>query len=409
MEKEMADTQAEQTEQPESISETDLITIRRAKLAELRKQGQAFPNNFRRDCFAADILAEYEEQSAEALEAAAHPVSIAGRIMLRRIMGKASFVHIQDMSGRIQLYVRRDNLPDGMYSEFKKWDMGDIVGAVGTVFKTKTGELSIKINSIQLLTKSIRPLPDKFHGLADTEACYRQRYLDLLVNEKTQNTFTLRAAIIQNIREFLMQRRFTEVETPMMHPIPGGAIARPFVTHHNTLDMDLYLRIAPELYLKRLVVGGLERVFEINRNFRNEGMSTQHNPEFTMLEFYQAYADYRDLMNLTEEMLRYIAKKVLGSTQLNYQGEDYDFAKPFTRMTVLEAILHYNPTLRADDLNDLAKARKIAEDLDISLQDSYGLGKVQIEIFEKNSRAPLDATHVYYGLSHRSISFSTTQ
>jgi len=374
-----------ESEQTPEVSDAEVIAVRKTKLSVLREEGQAFPNHFRRDSFAADILAEYQELENDALETAAHQVSIAGRIMLRRVMGKASFAHIQDMSGRIQLYVRRDNLPEGVYQAFKTWDIGDIVGAKGVLFKTKTGELSIKVHTIELLTKSLRPLPDKFHGLADTELRYRHRYLDLLVNEKTHKTFAMRVQLIQAIRTFLIERRYMEVETPMMHPIPGGAIARPFVTHHNTLDMDLYLRIAPELYLKRLVVGGLERVFEINRNFRNEGMSTQHNPEFTMLEFYQAYADYRDLIRLTEDMLRYLAETVLGTTKIHYQGDSYDFSKPFTQMTVLEAIVHYNPEIQLSDLSDVAKARKIAEKFNIPLQDSYGLGKIQIEIFEKTA------------------------
>ncbi len=361
-----------------------LIAERRAKLAALRKQGNPFPNDFRRNVMAGELHAEYDGSSNEALEAQPVRVAVAGRMMAKRVMGKNSFVQLQDMSGRIQLFVQRDELPEGFYNEqFKKWDIGDIIGAEGTLFKTKTGELTVKVDSIRLLTKSLRPLPDKYHGLTDTEARYRQRYLDLIMNEVTRQTFRTRARIIDYIRRFLTGRGFMEVETPMMQVIPGGATARPFVTHHNALDMQLFLRIAPELYLKRLVVGGFEKVFEINRNFRNEGLSTRHNPEFTMLEFYEAYADYHDLMNLTEEMLRGIAEEVIGSTTIPYQGDEYDFGKPFARMTVRESILHFNPDIAPGQLDDLDSARAVAERLDIPLKDSWGLGKVQIEIFEK--------------------------
>jgi lysyl-tRNA synthetase class 2 len=299
-------------------------------------------------------------------------------------MGKASFCHLQDMSGKIQLYVTRDSLPEGYYNEvFKKWDIGDILGAEGILFRTQTGELSVKVDAIRLLTKALRPLPEKFHGLADQEIRYRQRYLDLIMNETTRETFRMRSKIVNYIREFLSARDFLEVETPMMQAIPGGATARPFETYHNALDMGLYLRIAPELYLKRLVVGGFEKVFEINRNFRNEGLSTRHNPEFTMLEFYQAYAEYTDLMDLTETMLRGLAEELTGGTQIRYQDECYDFASPFRRMTVLESILHCNPQLRASDLESEESARRVARDLGIAILDGYGLGKIQIEIFEK--------------------------
>jgi len=299
-------------------------------------------------------------------------------------MGKASFAHLQDMSGQIQLYVTRDTLPEGFYNEqFKKWDIGDIIGAEGVLFKTRTGELSIKVDDIRLLTKALRPLPEKFHGLQDQEARYRQRYLDLIMNDVSRGVFKTRTAVIDFIRRFLVERDFLEVETPMMQAIPGGAAARPFLTHHNALDMQLFLRIAPELYLKRLVVGGFEKVFEINRNFRNEGLSTRHNPEFTMLEFYNAYADYQDMMNLTEEMLRELTTAVLGKTTVTYQGDEYDFGKPFKRMTVKESILALNPDIKATDIESLESARAIAGKLDIHLEASYGLGKVQIEIFEK--------------------------
>ncbi len=380
----MAEKNEQQIQQQAEVDENKLIAQRRAKLAALREEGLAFPNDFRRNVVAGELHAEYGEKDNEELEANPVRVKVAGRMMLRRIMGKASFAQIQDMSGRIQLYVVRDALPEGVYNQqFKKWDLGDIIGAEGTLFKTKTGELSVKVDNIRLLTKSLRPLPEKFQGLTDQETRYRQRYLDLIMNEVTRETFRIRTRIINHIRNFLSARDFMEVETPMMQVIPGGATARPFTTFHHALDMELYLRIAPELYLKRLVVGGFERVFEINRNFRNEGLSTRHNPEFTMLEFYQAYADYRDLMDLTEEMLRDVAQTVLGTTTIEYQGERYDFAKPFARMTVKESILHFNPEITPEELEDADKARAIAKRLDIPLKESYGLGKVQIEIFEK--------------------------
>ncbi len=363
--------------------EHKLIAQRRRKLDQLREQGIAFPNNFRRDALAAELHAQYDGLSETELDANPVRVKVAGRMMGKRVMGKASFAHIQDMSGRLQLFVQRDSLPEGRYQDFKSWDIGDIICAEGVLFKTRTGELSVKVDDLRILAKSLRPLPEKFHGLTDQEIRYRQRYLDLIMNEDSRNTFITRSRIIQFIREFLNTRGFLEVETPMMQVIPGGATARPFVTHHNALDMQLYLRIAPELYLKRLVVGGFEKVYEINRNFRNEGLSTRHNPEFTMLEFYEAYADYRDLMDMTEELLRTMAEHVLGKTVLEYQGESYDFGKPFTRMTVRESILHFNPDIDAAQLDDLASARKLAQVLEIPIKDSYGLGKVQIEIFEK--------------------------
>ncbi len=279
------------------MSEHDLLAERRKKLTELREQGQAFPNTFRRDSLSADLHAEYEDKTKEELQEMHVQVSIAGRLMTKRVMGKASFAHLQDMTGRIQIYVKRDELPEGVYAEFKKWDAGDIVGASGTLMKTNKGELSVQLTEIHLLTKSLRPLPEKFHGLTDQETRYRQRYVDLIMNEHTRNVFQTRSAVISFIRNYLIEQGYLEVETPMMHVIPGGATARPFITHHNSLDMQLFLRIAPELYLKRLVVGGMEKVFEINRSFRNEGLSPRHNPEFTMLEFYQAYSDYHDLID----------------------------------------------------------------------------------------------------------------
>ncbi|GAB6141925.1 lysine--tRNA ligase [Methylosoma difficile] len=370
--------------------EQEQIRQRRSKLNELREHSIAFPTDFRRDVIAGEVLAEYAGKTKEDLEAEPLRVKIAGRMMTRRVMGKASFCHIQDMSGKIQLYVSRDSLPEGVYNEqFKKWDIGDILGAEGVLFKTQTDELSIKVDSIRLLTKALRPLPEKFHGIADQEIKYRQRYLDLIMSEESRNTFFIRSKIVAYIRQFLTDRQFLEVETPMMQVIPGGATARPFTTHHNALDMDMYLRIAPELYLKRLVVGGFERVFEINRNFRNEGLSTRHNPEFTMLEFYQAYAEYHELMDLTEAMLRGIAEEVVGQTVINYQGEEYDFGKPFVRMTVVESILHFNPDLTAGDLATREAAVKVAENLRIPVKEGYGLGKVQIEIFEKTVESRL--------------------
>jgi lysyl-tRNA synthetase class 2 len=370
--------------------ELELIKLRRAKLSALRENGIAFPTDFRRNVVAGELLAEYGEKTKEELEENPLRVKVAGRIMTRRIMGKASFCHIQDMSGKIQLYVTRDALPGDFYNEqFKKWDIGDIVGAEGVLFKTNAGELSVKVDDIRLLTKSLRPLPEKFHGIADQEIKYRQRYLDLIMSESSRKTFLLRSRVVAYIREFLIARQFLEVETPMMQAIPGGATARPFTTHHNALDMQLFLRIAPELYLKRLVVGGFERVFEINRNFRNEGLSTRHNPEFTMLEFYQAYAEYGDLMDLTEEMLRGLAEEVVGETMITYQGEQYDFGKPFERMTVFESILRFNPDLTASDIDNREGAIAVCKKLNLPVKDGYGLGKLQIEIFEKTVESRL--------------------
>ena len=376
-------------EKPEPQDENTIIALRRAKLGALRELGLPFPNDFRRNVIAGELHAEYGEKDNAVLEATPVRVRVAGRMMSLRVMGKASFAHLQDMSGRIQMYVQREAIGEALYAEFKQWDVGDIVGAEGALFKTKTGELSVKVDTIRLLTKSLRPLPDKWHGLTDTETRYRQRYVDLIMSEVTRKTFRIRSEVVTFIRQFLTARGFLEVETPMMQAIPGGAIARPFVTHHHSLDMQMFLRIAPELYLKRLVVGGLDKVFEINRNFRNEGLSTRHNPEFTMLEFYEAYADYRDFMNLTEEMLRALTQQVLGSTTVAYQGDHYDFAKPFTRLSVKESILHFNPDLKSADIESLENARRVAGHLKIPLKPSYGLGKAQIEIFEKTVESRL--------------------
>ena len=369
--------------------ENKLIAQRREKLKSLRKVasengGTAFPNDFRRDSLAADLLAEYQGKTREELEELKISVAVAGRMMAKRIMGKASFAQLQDMSDRIQIFVQRDSLPEGVYNDgFKKWDVGDIVGATGVLFKTKTDELSVKVNSIQLLTKSLRPLPDKFHGLSDTEIRYRQRYIDLIMNADVKKNFYLRSQVIKFIRDYFDTRGYIEAETPMMQIIPGGATARPFETFHNALDQPMFLRIAPELYLKRLVVGGFERVYEINRNFRNEGVSTRHNPEFTMLEFYQAYADYNDLMDITEDLLRQLASNLLGTTDVVSEGNTYDFGNPFARMSVFDSVLHFNPDITAEALADLDSARAIAKNLGVTLKDSYGLGKIQIEIFEK--------------------------
>lgn len=375
---------------PEMIVDTnELITQRRAKLADLRKLGKAYPNGFVRDALAANLLTKYNEKTEADFEENPIEVKVAGRIMTRRLMGKASFVHLQDMSGKIQLYIRQDEISAENYEAFLHWDIGDIIGVHGKLFKTKTGELSIRVKHIELLTKSLRPLPDKYHGLTDQESRYRQRYLDLLMNEETRHIFITRTKIIDAIRQFLKTRDFLEVETPMMQILAGGAAARPFKTHHNALDLPLYLRIAPELYLKRLVVGGFERVFEINRNFRNEGLSTRHNPEFTMLEFYQAYADYHDLMNLSEELLRYLAKQILQTTTLTYQEYTFDLSQPFKRMTLVESILHFNQTIKLTDIDTLAAATKTARQLDIPIKENYGLGKIQVEIFEKTVESKL--------------------
>lgn len=361
-----------------------LVAQRREKLNARRLQGQAFPNDFRPSDLAQDLLSEHENRAREFFESTEIPVSIAGRMLGKRVMGKASFAHIQDGSGKIQVFLQQGALGDDAYDEFKHLDVGDIVGVKGKLFQTNKGELTIKVSSFRLLTKSLQPLPEKFHGLTDTEQRYRQRYVDLIINSEVRDTFKMRAAIVQYIREFFNARNYMEVETPMMQVIPGGATARPFVTHHNALDMDLFLRIAPELYLKRLVVGGFDRVFEINRNFRNEGLSTRHNPEFTMLEFYQAYADYNDFMNLTEELLRDIAENVIGNTSIqSADGETtYDFSKAFARMTMAESIAQYNPDIYADDLNDINALRSIAERKGAKVQDNWGIGKLQTEVFE---------------------------
>ncbi len=365
--------------------ENQIIAERRAKLKALREQGVAFPNDFEREHLAEKLGAQYEDMPKEELDPLNVPVSVAGRIMLKRLMGKASFATIQDVSGRIQIYVTNDHTGATAHEAFKHYDLGDIIGVRGTLFKTNKGELSVRASELRLLTKAIRPLPDKFHGLADQELKYRQRYVDLIMNEGTRLAFVVRSRILQAFREFLVARDFLEVETPMMHPIPGGASARPFITHHNALDMPLFLRIAPELYLKRLVVGGFERVFEINRNFRNEGISPRHNPEFTMLEFYVAYKDYRYLMDLTEEMMRWIAEKVLGTTRITYQGRGIDFAQPFRRLTMVEATLHHNPQFTHAQLSDRAFLIDYFEQHAIEYRKDDGLGGLQTTLFEETT------------------------
>jgi len=364
-------------------TEDELIAQRRSHLQALREAGNAYPNDFRRNALAADMHSQYDHADKDELTAKQIRVKLAGRMMSRRIMGKASFADLQDMSGRIQLFVRKDDVTEQGYNEFKELDLGDIIGAEGYLFITKTGELSLHVESLRLLTKSLRPLPEKFHGLTDHETRYRQRYLDLITNEDTRRVFSIRTRAINFIRNYLVNCGFIEVETPMMHTVPGGATARPFKTHHNALDMELYLRIAPELYLKRLLVGGIEKVFEINRSFRNEGLSPRHNPEFSMLEFYLAYADYQDVMDLSEDMLRKLVQDLTGTTTVSYQGDTYDLGKPFRRMTVVESIMHYNESVSLTDLATLDAARTLADKLGVQIEQKFGLGKVQIEIFEK--------------------------
>ncbi len=372
----------------EQQDEHRLIAERRRKLDEWRAGGNAFPNDFQREDMAGDLQSQHANADAEQLQASATEVRVAGRLMVKRVMGKASFATLRDMSGDIQLFLRRDDLPDGVYEAFKGFDVGDIVGAVGTLMRTRTGELSVHCSALELLTKSLRPLPEKYHGLEDTEVRYRQRYLDLMTNPDTQRIFHRRSQIVRYIRNVFHERGFLEVETPMMHPIPGGAAARPFVTHHNALALDLYLRVAPELYLKRLVVGGFDRVYEINRNFRNEGVSTRHNPEFTMLEFYEAYADYRHAMDLTETLLRGLAREVTGSEQITWQGESIDLAPAFRRVSVRDAVIEANPTL-ADATHDKAALTAHAQGLGIGVQSHWGTGKILLEIFEKTVEGEL--------------------
>ncbi|WP_110667096.1 lysine--tRNA ligase [Salinicola halophilus] len=373
--------------------ENRLIAERRGKLAARREQaagegGSAFPNDFRRDSLAAELQTALGEQEKEALETLDRQAAVAGRIMRKR----GPFIVIQDVSGQIQLYVDKKGLPAELLEEIQSWDIGDIVGACGPVHKSGKGDLYVLMREATLLTKSLRPLPDKFHGLTDLEARYRQRYVDLIMNPQSRRVFEVRSGVIAAIRAFMVERGFMEVETPMLQPIPGGATARPFTTHHNALDIDMYLRIAPELYLKRLVVGGFERVFEINRNFRNEGLSTRHNPEFTMLEFYWAYADYRDLLDLTEAMVRDVATRVLGSTTLTYQGTEYDLGESFRRLTMRQSILEYGAEqgIGETEVDSVDGAKAVCERLGIAVKPSWGLGKLQTEIFEAVAEPHLD-------------------
>jgi lysyl-tRNA synthetase class 2 len=373
-----------------------LIAERRAKLARLRERGVPFPNDFRRDALAADLQLAYGDKQAEVLEAAAIRVSVAGRLRAKRVMGKASFAKIEDSSGGIQLFLQRETLQES-YDDFKSWDVGDVIGAHGSLFRTRTGELSVKVDQLKLLTKSLRPLPDKWHGIADTEMRYRRRYVDLIMNEDSRRVFQMRSSIVRYLRAFLDARGFLEVETPMLHPIPGGAAARPFKTHHNALDVDMYLRIAPELYLKRLTVGGFERVYEINRNFRNEGVSTQHNPEFTMLELYQAYADYADLMQMIETLFQGLADTLLGTRTLIYQGTEFDLSKPFARMSIEDIILANNPALDPMSLRDVSYLHRVCDHMKIPYKPGDGAGKLQIEIFEKTGEHTLVQPTFAYG------------
>lgn len=360
------------------------LQVRREKLAVLRENGVAFKNDFRRNTTSDKLHAAYDNKENQELEVLGIEVNIAGRMMTRRIMGKASFVTLQDVGGRIQLYVVRNLLGAEIYNEqFKKWDLGDIIGARGILFKTKTGELSVHCMTLFLLTKALRPLPDKFHGLTDQETRYRQRYLDLVANERSRNTFKARSLIVALIRKFMVERGFMEVETPMMQIIPGGASARPFITRHNTLDIDMYLRVAPELYLKRLIIGGFEMVFEINRNFRNEGISSYHNPEFTMMELYMAYADYNDLIELTESLLCKLAKKIHGTSLVQYGDVVLNFSKPFVKLSMFEAIKKYRPSTNLSDLSDFRKTIAIAKSIGIKIETNWGLGYIITKIFEE--------------------------
>jgi lysyl-tRNA synthetase class 2 len=387
------------TDETPVIDENHVILERREKLKAIREtakanQRAAFPNDFKPQHQAANLHAQYGAFEKEALEPLAVQVVVAGRMMLKRVMGKASFATIQDGSGqtaggRIQLYIARDEIGEALYESFKHWDLGDILGATGKVFKTKTGELSIHVSEIKLLTKSLRPLPEKFHGLADQEVKYRQRYVDLMTSEETRATFIARSKVVSEIRNFMIQHEFLEVETPMLHPIPGGASAKPFITHHNALDMQMFMRIAPELYLKRLVVGGFERVFEINRNFRNEGLSVRHNPEFTMMEFYAAYTDYQWLMDFTEQCIRAAAIAARGTAVLSYDGKEVDLSKPFERLTIVDAIQKYAPEYSLAQLNDAQFLRADLYKRGIKVFEHAGLGSLQLSLFEETAESQL--------------------
>jgi lysyl-tRNA synthetase class 2 len=374
-----------------SSEENRLIAERREKLHALKAESNAYPNDFHPNTNAAELQRRFADDDTETLAQVDETFALAGRMLAKRVMGKIAFVKVQDGTGSMQFVVQRDNLPEGIYQQFKQWDIGDIIGGSGPIFRTQKGELSVKPSELRLLTKSLRPLPEKFHGLTDTETRYRQRYVDLIMNEETRKVFHTRSKIIRFIRDFMEApgREFLEVETPMMHPIPGGATARPFVTHHNALDLQMYLRVAPELYLKRLTVGGLDRVYEINRNFRNEGVSTRHNPEFTMLEFYWAYATYEDLIDLTEKMLQGLALEVTGGTTVEFEGRNLEFKAPFDRMSVEESVRKYNPDLANADLWDAATLKKACAEREIHIDDSWGEGKVLIELFDATVESKL--------------------
>jgi lysyl-tRNA synthetase class 2 len=383
-------TPAPSTEAP--LDENRLIAERRAKLAALREKGIAFPNDFRRIDHAGDLQSEYanpDTWTAEAFAQQPRRVAIAGRVLFKRDMGKSGFAQVQDETGRIQLWLKLDVLGEAAYAAFKDLDLGDIVAVEGEVTRTRTGELSVRAETLRLLTKALRPLPDKFHGMADVEQRYRQRYVDLIVNPEARDVFVKRSRIIGAMRRWLDARRFLEVETPMMHYIAGGAAAKPFSTHHNALGLDLFLRVAPELYLKRLVVGGFERVYEINRNFRNEGVSTRHNPEFTMLELYEAYATYDEVMDICEGMMRDVALEVLGTTAVEWEGQAIDLGPRFRRWKLEEAVRERNPEISAADCRDRAALARHCERLGIPVKADYGWGKLLLEIFEKTVEGDL--------------------
>ncbi|QPT40075.1 Lysine--tRNA ligase [Oligella ureolytica] len=391
----MSEKENSVVEQTDSaIDENHLIAERRSKLAQIREKRQAYPNNFVPEDFAADLHNKYGELDKESLDPQENPAKIAGRMMLKRVMGKASFATLQDSTGRIQVYLDKKNIGEEIYEEFKHMDIGDILAVEGRIFKTNRGELSIHANSLRLIAKSLRPLPDKFHGLSDQEMRYRQRYVDLIMNEQTRKTFQTRSKAMSALRDIMTENNFMEVETPMLHPIPGGAAAKPFITHHNALDMDMYLRIAPELYLKRLIVGGFDRVYEVNRNFRNEGVSPRHNPEFTMMEFYAAYRDYIWLMTFTEEIIREIAQRTLGTQTLDYQGQELDLSKPFERLTIVEAIVKYAPEYSEEQLHDEAFVRDqlrrlLGAEADSPVLARAGLGALQLALFEETAESKL--------------------
>lgn len=370
--------------------ENRLITERRQKLQAIRDEnGIAFPNDFRRTHYALDLHKKYDSIAKEELDPQGIEVSVVGRMMSKREFGKGGFAVIKDVSDSIQLFVQLNGVGEDKFNEFKSWDLGDIVAAKGTMFKTKTDELSVKVSEIRLITKSLRPLPDKFHGLTDQELRYRQRYVDLIMNQESRDTFRVRSKIIAHIRSFMEKQEFLEVETPMMHVIPGGAAAKPFETHHNALDLPLFLRIAPELFLKRLVVGGFEKVYEINRNFRNEGVSTRHNPEFTMMEFYWAYADYNDLMDITEELFKQLAEVATGSTKVEYQGVELDFGAPFARISMKDLVKKYNPDISEEDCESREALAKHCQRLEIHTESTWGQGKLLTELFEATAEPKL--------------------